>query len=32
MVAGFDNDMMAGMSAHIDAEDTILMGRVTHQD
>src|SRR6266498_1615564 len=28
----FDDDMMAAMGAHIDAEDTILLGRVTYQD
>jgi dihydrofolate reductase len=27
----FDADMMAAMQAHIDAEDTILLGRVTYQ-
>jgi dihydrofolate reductase len=28
----FDEDMMATMTAHIAAEDTILLGRVTYQD
>ena len=28
----FDDDMMAALEAHIDAEDTILLGRVTYQD
>lgn len=28
----FDDDMMAAMSAHIAAEDTILLGRVTYQE
>jgi dihydrofolate reductase len=28
----FDEDMMAAMRAHIAAEDTILLGRVTYQD
>jgi dihydrofolate reductase len=28
----FDDDMMATMTAHIAAEDTILLGRVTYQD
>jgi dihydrofolate reductase len=28
----FDADMMAAMGAHISAEDTILMGRVTYQE
>ncbi len=28
----FDDDMMATMGAHIAAEDTILLGRVTYQD
>ena len=28
----FDDDMMAAMGAHIAAEDTILLGRVTYQD
>ena len=28
----FDADMMAAMEAHIAAEDTILLGRVTYQD
>jgi len=28
----FDEDMMATMGAHIAAEDTILLGRVTYQD
>ena len=28
----FDDDMLANMSAHIAAEDTILLGRVTYQD
>lgn len=28
----FDQDMMATMASHIDAEDTILLGRVTYQD
>jgi dihydrofolate reductase len=28
----FDDDMMAAMEAHIAAEDTILLGRVTYQD
>ena len=28
----FDDDMMATMSAHIAAEDTILLGRVTYQE
>jgi dihydrofolate reductase len=28
----FDDDMIAAMSAHIDAEDTILLGRVTYLD
>jgi dihydrofolate reductase len=28
----FDDDMMATLEAHIAAEDTILLGRVTYQD
>jgi dihydrofolate reductase len=28
----FDEDMMAGMGAHIAAEDTVLLGRVTYQE
>jgi dihydrofolate reductase len=28
----FDNEMMAAMEAHIDKEDTILLGRVTYQE
>jgi dihydrofolate reductase len=28
----FDEDMMASMSAHIAAEDTVLLGRVTYQE
>ena len=28
----FDDDMMAALEAHIGAEDTILLGRVTYQD
>lgn len=28
----FDDDMIAAMGAHIAAEDTILLGRVTYQD
>ncbi len=28
----FDEDMMAAMNAHIAAEDTILLGRVTYQE
>jgi dihydrofolate reductase len=28
----FDEDMMASMGTHIDAEDTILLGRVTYQE
>jgi dihydrofolate reductase len=28
----FDEDMMAAMGAHIAAEDTILLGRVTYQE
>jgi dihydrofolate reductase len=28
----FDAEMAAAMGAHIDAEDTILLGRVTYQD
>jgi dihydrofolate reductase len=28
----FDEDMMAGMGAHLAAEDTMLMGRVTYQE
>jgi dihydrofolate reductase len=28
----FDEDMMAAMGAHIDQEDTILLGRVTYQE
>jgi len=28
----FDDDMMANMGAHIAAEDTILLGRVTYQE
>ena len=28
----FDADMMTGMGAHLAAEDTILMGRVTYQE
>jgi dihydrofolate reductase len=28
----FDNDMMAAMAAHIDQEDTVLLGRVTYQE
>ena len=28
----FDDDMMATMTAHIAAEDTLLLGRVTYQD
>ena len=28
----FDDDMMAALEAHIDADDTILLGRVTYQD
>jgi dihydrofolate reductase len=28
----FDDDMMAAMGAHIAAEDTILLGRVTYQE
>ena len=28
----FDDDMMAALKAHIGAEDTILLGRVTYQD
>ncbi len=28
----FDDDMMAAMGAHIEAEDTVLLGRVTYQD
>src|SRR5215470_7655946 len=28
----FDDDMMAAMTEHINAVDTILLGRVTYQD
>jgi len=28
----FDNDVMAAMAAHIDKEDTVLLGRVTYQE
>lgn len=28
----FDEDMMATMGSHIDAEDTILLGRVTYEE
>ncbi len=28
----FDEDMMAAMNAHIEAEDTVLLGRVTYQE
>src|SRR5262245_29209226 len=28
----FDEDMMAALSSHIEAEDTMLLGRVTYQD
>ncbi len=28
----FDEDMMAAMIAHIEAEDTVLLGRVTYQE
>jgi dihydrofolate reductase len=28
----FDDDMIAALGAHIDAEDTILLGRVTYQE
>ncbi len=28
----FDEDMLASMSAHIAAEDTVLLGRVTYQE
>src|SRR5919108_310405 len=28
----FDEDMMAAMTDHINAEDTILLGRVTYQE
>jgi dihydrofolate reductase len=28
----FDEDVMAGMGAHIAAEDTVLIGRVTYQE